>query len=408
MASGAYDGPVPQVDATLREVIETLAAIERPPCSPGERQAAEWLARRLEQAGCEIALEEEPAWDGYLPTAAALGGVAAAGALLALGGRRAAGALGALAAAAALVDDVQNGPRVVRRLLRRRRSTVNVVAGCGDPAAERTLVVLAHHDAHQAGRLYDQGLQRAIHRFAPDLLARLKTSPPQWWIGLAGPLLTATGALTGRRGPTRAGLAVTLLATAIVCEIASRETVPGANDNLSGVAGLVALAELAHEQPPAARLLLVSCGAEEALQEGARGFMRRHRDGLATDRTWFLNLETVGSPRLIMVEGEGPIWMEDYAAPEFRDLVERCAAEEGIALDRGFRARASSDSVIPSRAGYPTVMLTSVTPWGALANYHLPSDVPENVDYATVERAVQLAYSVAEALMGPGETHAAR
>src|SRR5207237_7753453 len=109
------------------------------------------------------------------------------------------------------------------------------------------------------------------------------------------------------------------------------------------------------ERPPEGlQLLLLSCGAEESLQEGVRGFVARHAEGLARDRTWFLNLETVGSPRLIMLEGEGPIWMEDYTDPGFRHLVERCAAAAGVALERGFRARASTDSVIPSRTGYPT------------------------------------------------------
>jgi Zn-dependent M28 family amino/carboxypeptidase len=188
-----------------------------------------------------------------------------------------------------------------------------------------------------------------------------------------------------------------------VSEIATRETVPGANDNLSGVAGLVALADLARERPPGVRLLLVSCGAEEALQEGMRGFVHRHRHELDPRVTSFLNLETVGSPRLIMLEGEGPIWMEDYSGPAFRDLVERCAAEEGIALERGFRARASTDSVIPSRTGCPTATLTSVTEWGALANYHLPSDVPENVEYTTVGHSSWLAYTVAHALALTGD-----
>src|SRR3954451_3841107 len=389
-------GRVPE--ATLREGVETLAAIERPPCSPGERRAAEWLAARFERAGCaDVRLETEDAWGGYLPTAAALGLFASAGAALVLRGHRATGALMALAAAAALVDDVQNGPRIVRRLLRRRRSTVNVVARCGEPDADRTLVVLAHHDAHQAGRFYDQGLQQAIHRIAPQLLERAKSSPPQWWIGLAGPLLTAAGGISGRRRPVAAGLALTLLATAIVAEIASNDAVPGANDNLSGVAGLAALAE---DPPRGIRIWLVSCGSEESLQEGARGFMARHRDELPRERTWFLNLETVGSPRLIMLEGEGPIWMEDYADPSFRDLVERSAGEAGVPLDRGFRARASTDSVIPNRAGYPVATLTSVTPWGALANYHLPTDTPENVDYSTVDQAVRVARKVAERLTG--------
>ena len=54
--------------------------------------------------------------------------------------------------------------------------------------------------------------------------------------------------------------------------------------------------------------------------------------------------------------------------------------------------------MIPSRAGYPTATVSSVTPWRSLANYHWPSDVPENVDYETVRDAVTLAYAVAEAL----------
>jgi Iap family predicted aminopeptidase len=104
-----------------------------------------------------------------------------------------------------------------------------------------------------------------------------------------------------------------------------------------------------------------------------------------------------------MLEGEGPIWMEDYAEPGFRDRVERCARREGVVLARGYRARASTDSVIPSRAGYPTATLTSVAPWGALANYHLPTDVPENVDYETVSQAARVALSVARDLAGiPG------
>ena len=36
------------LEGTLREVVETLAPIDRTPCSPGEREAAEWLATRLQ------------------------------------------------------------------------------------------------------------------------------------------------------------------------------------------------------------------------------------------------------------------------------------------------------------------------------------------------------------------------
>jgi Zn-dependent M28 family amino/carboxypeptidase len=165
------------------------------------------------------------------------------------------------------------------------------------------------------------------------------------------------------------------------------------------VAVLVALAELLRARPPAGlRVLLVSCGAEETLQDGIRGFVAAHRDELARGATWFLNLDTVGSPHLVMVEGEGPVWMEDYTDPSFRDLVADLARTHGIELERGFRARASTDTVIPSRAGHPSALLGSITDWRLPANYHLMTDVPENLDYRTIAGATELAYRVAARL----------
>jgi hypothetical protein len=115
-----------------------------------------------------------------------------------------------------------------------------------------------------------------------------------------------------------------------------------------------------------------------------------------------VNLDTVGSPHLIMLESEGPIWMESYTGPWLRDLVAQHAQRLEIPLERGFRARASTDSVIPSRAGYPTATLVSITDWRAPANYHLASDVPENLDYGTVAAATRLVESVMRELAARG------
>jgi hypothetical protein len=60
---------------TLREVVEQLCAMHRPPCSPGERQAAEWLAERLLRAGAAaVELEDEPSWGQFPPLSTAIGG----------------------------------------------------------------------------------------------------------------------------------------------------------------------------------------------------------------------------------------------------------------------------------------------------------------------------------------------
>jgi hypothetical protein len=397
------------LQSVLREVVETLAPIDRTPCSPGERRSAEWLAERLRAvAGVDVALEDEPSWGTFPPTATGLGALGMAGAALVLRGRRATGALLAAGAFAGIVDEAQNGPRILRRLVRRRRTTVNLIARAGEWLAEEpdesrqqtgTLVVIAHHDAPQTGLLFDQTLQRRLYELAPQVLERTKTPPPQWWVGLAGPLCTIAAAIGLRRGFARAGMAIGAFGTGLVADVWRSATVQGANDNLSGVAALVGLAELLQERPvPGVRVLLVSCGAEETLQDGVRAFLARHRHELDPERTWFVNLDTVGSPHLVMLEAEGPVWMESYVGPWLSDLLAERAERLGIALHRGFRARASTDSVIPSRAGYPTATLVSMTDWRSPANYHLPSDIPANLDYSTVIDATRLVYDLVQAL----------
>ncbi|HET7052346.1 MAG TPA: M28 family peptidase [Solirubrobacterales bacterium] len=391
------------IEATLREVVETLAAFDRTPCSPGERRAAEWLGGRMSTIdGVEADLEDEPSWGTFPPTSVGLTLTGVLGALLTLRGRRALGALLAAVAGAGIVDEAQIGPRIARRLVRRRRQTVNVVARAGDPDGETTLVVLAHHDAAQTGAVFDQTLQRKLHERAPRLVERSKASPPLWWLGPAGPLFTLVGASAGPRlsrlgGWT--GMALGALAAALLADVWRGETVPGANDNLSGVACLVALAELLRERPiDGLRVLLVSCGAEETIQDGILAFMARHRDELDPATTRFVNLDTVGSPHLVLLDAEGLVRLEEYHGPWLCDLVQRRAEELGIALHRGYRFRVSTDSVVPSRAGYPTATLVSMTDWRAQANYHLPSDVPANLDYGTVADATRLVYAVAGAL----------
>jgi hypothetical protein len=391
--------------AILREVVETLAPLDRTPCSEGEREAGQWLAERMRRTpGVHVELEDEDSWGTFPPTSTGLGLLGLAGALSVLRGQRATGGLLALGAFAGIVDEAHNGPRVLRRLVRRRRRTANVIATIepgGAPAAQTpsTLVVHAHHDAPQTGALFDQTLQRRLYERAPQVLERFKTPLPQWWIGLGGCLATVAAALSGRRGFARVGAAVGLLGTAAVADIWRNETVQGANDNLSGVAALVALAQMLHDDPvPGVRVLLVSCGAEETLQDGVRAYVTRHRGELDPARTAFVNLDTVGSPHLVMLEAEGPVRMEEYTGPWLRDLMAERAERLGIALQRGFRARASTDSVIPSRAGYATAALVSMTDWRSPANYHLPSDVPANLDYASVADAARLVFDVAHAL----------
>ena len=105
-------------------------------------------------------------------------------------------------------------------------------------------------------------------------------------------------------------------------------------------------------------------------------------------------------PQLIMLEGEGPFFMHHYCDPSFRDRVAAVAERAtGEPLRRGTEARASTDSIITSRAGYPSTCIASWEPdTKLLSNYHLFSDTPENLDYDSVERATVIAEALARDL----------
>lgn len=387
-------------ERTLREVIEALAPIERKAGSEGERRAAEWIAERLTAAGAPARVETATFRGDFAGVNASLAALAAASGVLASteAGRRL-GAIGGALAGALMADDISNGFRPYRKLVRPERETWNVVAEAGDSDAERTLVVLAHHDAAQTGAIFDPTFQEALIDRLPGIVERRDTSLPLWWGVLAGPVLAAAGGASGRRGLARAGAALSAAAAAALADIQRSPTVPGANDNLTAVATLVALAEALREQPvKGLRVQLVSAGAEEVLQGGIYGYCRDHLAKMNRERTWVLNVETVGGPSLALLEGEGEVVMEDYFDRPWRDLIAAVAAREGVPLRRGMRARTSTDGVIPSRMGVPTATLVAIDRYKALSNYHRMSDTPENVIYPTVACAVDLVEGVAREL----------
>jgi len=90
--------------------------------------------------------------------------------------------------------------------------------------------------------------------------------------------------------------------------------------------------------------------------------------------------------------------MEDYFDRSFRDLVARAAEQAGAPLRRGMRSRSSTDSVIPSRAGYRIATIASMDRYKALSNYHQMTDAPENVIYRTVMHALTVTEAVAREL----------
>ena len=371
--------------ALIERVVRELASYERPSASDGERRAADWLAGEFRAAGCRVRVEEERAHGGYWWP---LGLLNAASALAALLGRRAAAMVGAVAAAA-VYDDVSGGRLWFRRLLP-HRPTWNVVAEAGDPHGTRTVVFIAHHDAAHSGLVFHPALPRIGMKLAPTLHQRSNQSIPIIFGTFLGPLQLALWGLLGRRWLKGNGMIYALGATAAMVNIGASRVVPGANDNLSSVAVLVALAnELAESSPEGVRVILLSTGSEEGFMEGMQAFGRRHFPELDRATTEFVCLECVGSPQLCVVEAEGMLRMRYYPESS-REALARAGEQAGVELLRGLRTVAATDALIALRAGYPTCTLGGVDETKFPAEYHWPSDIPDNLDWSSIDGAVEV------------------
>ncbi|MBJ7329923.1 MAG: M28 family peptidase [Solirubrobacteraceae bacterium] len=390
--------PDPELLAELEHAVRHLAAIDRPSASEGETQAALWIAGALRDIGLEAQLEAERAHGTYWWPIGLLNGFS----LLALGlagrGRRRLARLLAGSALVLLVEDLDHRRRWFRRAALPHRPTHNVVAVAGDPDATRTLVVVAHHDAAHSGAIFDPGLPRLLQARFPKQYEKTIFHPPVMWLTVMGPLLATWHALFGGRRSRRVARIFAVGTILGMLDIGSRAAVPGANDNLTGVAVLLGLARRLRDEPVSGlRVLLVSAGSEESNSEGMAAFGRRHFRDLPRDATWVIAVDSVGSPTLCAPISEGFLRPYDYDDP-LRRIAVATAAEHGIEIHDDFRFSFATDAQIAMHAGYRSMMLGSVDELRSPSNYHWPTDTAENVDYGTVVQAVTVVEGIARKL----------
>jgi hypothetical protein len=391
----------PPAESWLRERLEALTAYERGSASEGERRAAEWLVGELARAGArEARIEVEPGANGTYWWS--LGLLAGAGALAGVLGRdggllRRATASGLGAAACALAAaEMPPGRRPFRRLLPSRPAH-HVLAELGPAGAERTIVLMAHHDAAHSAFFFNPAITEAVDRRAPWVFAGNDTSPPLMWPVIAGPGIAAAGAALGSRALAGLGALVSAGTAATMAHIGASEVVPGANDNGTACVTAIALARALAERPTESTRVLVLSTSEEALCEGMGMFMDRHGHELPLESTFFLCVETIGSPQLTALRGEGMIRMREYPA-ESLALVDSTAEQLGIELMPNLRLRNATDAVVPLARGYQCISLCSVNRLKNPANYHWRTDTADNVDYATLRDGIRLVEAIIRSL----------
>jgi Zn-dependent M28 family amino/carboxypeptidase len=245
----------------------------------------------------------------------------------------------------------------------------------------RTLVLVAHHDAAQTGLMWRH-----------PWLAGVQPSPDVVPSFAAGPELGFVLVALGRR---RAGAALLVLALYGALDVARSPTVPGASDNATGVAAVLALVErFAREPLDGTEVVAVIPGCEESGMGGMAAWMRSEGGGLDPSSTLVLGLDTLGAGEPVVLAAEGPPRRVRYRAEDLA-WADRGADRAGVPHPRRFTIGGWTDPVLALMAGLPAISLLSVSGSG-FTNYHLPTDTPERVDWDSVEKCVRLAVGVAE------------
>jgi hypothetical protein len=374
----------------LRADVESLAAMRRQSAGAGERFAAGWIAGRLREAGVQDVAVEPFRGQRHFGPVQALHGLAG------LVAARLGGAPGAALAALALAGLEQDGSgraQPLRRALPAGEGA-NVVARirATGPAA-RTLVLLAHHDAARYGVTWHPALAEA----GAARRLRERRIDPYLLPEVAALAAIAVGSLLpGRAGRAlrRAGVAVTGLAMTLQLQAATGPVVPGASDNATGVAALLALgAELAAAPPEGTDTWLVSCGCEESGMEGMGAFLAAHGEELDPAGTLVLGLDTLGAGTPIVLSGEGPIREHRYAEQDLA-LADRGARRAGMDPPPRWRIGGWTDAILARHAGLRAISLLSIGPKGVFTNYHRPTDTADRVDWRSVDACLALARGI--------------
>jgi hypothetical protein len=388
------------------EVIRELCSFEgRRAGTDAERRAANWLAKRLRGGGRRAQVEPTYVHPQYGLVHALHCALGFAGSLVAIV-QPAVGFGLVLFAAVSMYLDLNGRFYLVRRLFFRRASQ-NVVARGKNPDAPARLFICAHYDAARSGSAFQPKRVARASRLAARL--RLPIAPFRilfWSLAILLPILGArlAGIDSGLVSllqllPTLA----LLIGVFLLADIELSDVVPGANDNASGVATALSLAEELDSDPPdSLDVWILLTGGEECQMEGMRSFVRSHRKSLDREKTYFIVLDAVGAGTVRYETGEGFAVTYDLD----RRLVELCAAIAAADRENGNRFNAR-----PLRQGFATDALpariaklraTAITCLadGSLlpANYHRPEDVPKRIDRKALDRAHDFTLELTRAL----------
>ncbi len=270
----------------------------------------------------------------------------------------------------------------------RSQNVIAVVPPTGE--VRRQAVLVGHLDTHRTPFLFGSN-------------ARLRTVSSLGFgsTGVLGGLFVA-GAIWQESALYYASLAPTavlLLVLPLLVEPDFTPYTPGANDNASGAAVVLALAERLREAPLTnTEVWAVNTGCEEVGCYGADAFARGHGERL--DGACFIPIDSVGGP------GSGPCYITHegmtkryHSDPGLVALAEGIAARRpelgayGKAMPTGY-----TEGAIGIKQGLPTITFVNFRPDGVLPYWHRLDDTVENIDADVLARSEEFIWELLQGI----------
>jgi len=199
-----------------------------------------------------------------------------------------------------------------------------------------------------------------------------QVNPHTWWMRWAGVAIFTAFSSIG-----------------ILRSLAIRQN-RGANNNASGVAALLHVADLLHENPIAnTTVLFYAAGSHYANMAGMRAMLTEN-PGME-ENTYLINIESVGTGKLHYTRSEG-ILLPLPCDSELVAIAKRYEAEyeaKNISL-HSFRTNA----YLPLMRGVPAISILRLDATGLPAYFGIDRDICENVSTEAIEKAARFAVSI--------------
>lgn len=381
-----------------RHVSDLAAFGHRGSATEHERRAADYLVSELQSLG--LTPIREPfrgarAWGGRHLFHVA---VAAAGACCLWSLPIVSTVLGLVALASFWAEGMTHGPWLTRLLV--QAASENVVVSLAETDSPRLrIVVSGHYDSQRTGLIW--------------LLAGW-LAPWQWRlpVALKSPLLPLAGLMVAQAllgvaalaglAPlvvTLAGwalLSIYVIYAALFGQWALSPSVPGAADNASGAAGVLAIAQEWQRNPlPGVELVLLLTGCEETGLLGATAWAERHRSEIQTMPTVFVNIDCIGMGPTRFLGWEVPVVGHPVPyPPELTAIAKSVATEQGLTNPGPHSVPGPTDGLALLSRGLPGITVVGFQDRGHFPNYHRMSDSADAVDYESACRGVKFAWAL--------------